>query len=70
MVTIAELEKQAMQLPDNQRAALAVQVPNFLPAILHDEDEGVAEAMRRDAELARDPSSGQTIQEFRNSLGR
>jgi hypothetical protein len=70
MATIAELEKQAMQLPDDQRAGLAAHLLSSLPAILHDDDEGVAEAMRRDAELDRDPSSGQTMQEFRNSLGR
>ena len=70
MVTIAELEQQAMQLPEDQRAALAAHLLHSLPAILHDDDQGIAEAMRRDAELDRDPSTGLTMQEFRKSLGR
>lgn len=70
MVTIAELEAQAMQLPQDQSAVLAAHLLNSLPSILHDDDEGIAEAIRRDAELDSDPSSGQTLQEFRQSLGR
>mgnify|MGYP003559243402 CR=1 FL=1 len=70
MVTISEIEQQAMLLPDDQRAALAAQLLRSLPAILHDDDEGIAEAMRRDAELDRDPSSGLTMEEFLKSLGR
>jgi Putative addiction module component len=59
-----------MHLPEDQRAALAAHLLSSLPAILHDDDEGIAEAIRRDAELDRDPSSGLTLQEFRKSLGR
>ncbi len=70
MVTLTELEQQAMQLPDDQRALLAAHLLDSLPAILHDEDEGVAEAMRRDAELDRDPSAGMTLEEFKNAFGR
>jgi len=29
----------------------------MIPSVLHDEDEGVAEALRRDAELAANPSA-------------
>ena len=70
MVTVAKLEEQAMQLLQDQRAAIAAHLLSSLPAILHDDDDGIAEAMRRDAELDRDPPSGQTLQEFRQSLGR
>lgn len=70
MVTISEIEQQAMLLPDDQRAALAAQLLRSLPAILHDDDEGIAEAMRRDAELDRDPSSGLTMEEFLKFQGR
>ena len=59
METIAEPEAQAMQLPQDQRDVLAAQLLGSLPAILHD-----------DAELDSDPSSGQTLQELRQSLGR
>ncbi len=70
MVTLAQLEEQAMQLPEDQRAALAAHLLDSLPAVLHDDDSGLAEAMRRDAELDSDPSMGMTLEEFRKSLGR
>lgn len=70
MATFTEIEAQAMQLPEDQRAVLASHLLSSLPAILHEDDCGVSEAMRRDAELDRDPSVGMTLTEFRNSLGR
>jgi putative addiction module component (TIGR02574 family) len=70
MSMLADLEEQAMQLPENQRAALAAHLLDSLPAILHDDDAGVAEAMRRDAELDRDPSAGMSMEEFRAAFGR
>ena len=70
MVTLTELEEQVLQLPEDQRAFLAAQLFESLPAILHDEDAGVAEAMRRDAELDRDPTSAMSLEEFERSFGR
>lgn len=70
MVTLAELEQQAMQLPEDQRAVLAAHLLDSLPAILHDDDAGLAEAIRRDAELDNDPSAGITLEEFRAAFGR
>lgn len=70
MVTLAELEQQAMQLPEDQRAVLAAHLLDSLPAILHDDDAGLAEAVRRDAELDNDPSAGMTLEEFRKAFGR
>ena len=70
MVTLTELEEQVLQLPEDQRAFLAAQLLESLPAILHDEDAGVAEAMRRDAELDRDPTSAMSLEEFKKSFGR
>ena len=65
MPSLIEIEKTAMQLPENERAQLASRLLSSLPGVLHDEDEGVAEAERRDAELDRDPSKGITLDEFR-----
>jgi hypothetical protein len=70
MATLIELEEQVLQLPEDQRAFLAAQLLESLPAMLHDDDAGVAEAMRRDAELDRDPSSGMSLAEFKKSFGR
>lgn len=70
MVTLTELEEQALALPEDQRAVLAAHLLDSLPAILHDEDAGISEATRRDAELDRDPSAGMTLEAFRSALGR
>jgi len=70
MVTLEILEAQAMQLLDDQRATLAAHLLGSLPGILHEDDGGIAEAMRRDAELDRDPSKGMTLEQFRNALSR
>ena len=59
MTTIIEVEKLALDLPEQQRASLAASLLGSLPAILSDEDEGIAEALRRDAEI--DASSDQSI---------
>lgn len=70
MVTLREIEVQAMLLPDADRAVLAAHLLGSLPAILKDEDDGVAEALRRDAELDRDSTAGMSLQELRSALGR
>ena len=57
MPTITEIEKLAFDLPESQRAVLAAHLLESLPSVLHDEDEGVAEALRRDAELDANPSA-------------
>ena len=55
MATIIEVEKLALNLPERQRATLAANLLESLPAILSDADEGIAEALRRDAELDANP---------------
>jgi putative addiction module component (TIGR02574 family) len=67
MPTLWEIEETAMQLPDHERAKLASALLCSLPAVLLDEDEGIAEALRRDAELDGDPSKGMTMEEFRSA---
>ncbi|HKB67216.1 MAG TPA: addiction module protein [Pyrinomonadaceae bacterium] len=57
MSTILEVEKLALDLPERERAALAANLLNSLPGILSDDDEGIAEALRRDAEIEADPST-------------
>ena len=56
MSNVAELEKMALELTERERAHLAANILHSLPPILSDEDEGVAEALRRDAEMEADPS--------------
>ena len=58
MATINEVEKLAFDLPEAQRAVLAVHLLQSLPPVLQDDDEGLAEALRRDAELDAHPEMG------------
>ena len=69
-MTLETLELQIMSLPDAQRAALAAHLLRSLPGVLHEDDDGIEEAMRRDAELDRDPSAGMSLEEFRSAIGR
>ena len=64
MATIAEVERLALDLPDSQRALLAAHLLRSLPSVLHEDDEGVAEALRRDAELDADPNIGITLEQL------
>ncbi|PYS69948.1 MAG: addiction module protein [Acidobacteria bacterium] len=56
MSTIVEIEKLALDLPEEERATLAMNLLESLPPILADEDGGVGEALRRDAQMDADPS--------------
>ena len=64
MVTISDVEKLAFDLPDSQRAVLAAHLLRSLPSVLEDDDEGVAEALRRDAELDANPGIGITLEQL------
>jgi hypothetical protein len=55
MATIVEIEKLALSLTEKERAALAANLLESLPGVLFDDDEGVAEALRRDAEIDSNP---------------
>ncbi|MBA3832822.1 MAG: addiction module protein [Chthoniobacterales bacterium] len=62
MATVVEVEELALGLADNQRAALAAHLLGSLPPFLSDSDEGIAEALRRDAELESDQSLGISVE--------
>ena len=52
---MVEIEKLALTLSEKERATLAANLLESLPVVLSDEDEGVAEALRRDAEFEANP---------------
>lgn len=52
---VERVEKLALDLPEEKRAQLAASLLDSLPGILSDQDDGVAEALRRDAELNAHP---------------
>ena len=66
MTTLPEVERLALTLSEEQRAVLVNHLPDSLPPGPDDDgqDEGSAEALRRDAEFAADPSAGMTLEEF------
>ena len=64
MSTIIEIEKMALDLPERERATLAANLLDSLPGILADDDEGVAVALRRDAEIDSDPSQAISLTEL------
>jgi hypothetical protein len=70
VATIAEVEKLALDLPESQRAVLAAHLLSSLPAVLHDEDGGIAEALRRDAELDANPSAGISLEQLDRKIER
>ena len=70
MATIAEVEKLALNLPESQRAILAAHMLGSLPSVLHDEDEGIDEALRRDAELEANPLAGISLEQLDQQIER
>ena len=64
MATISEVEKLALDLPESQRAILATHLLKSLSPVLHDEDEGIAEAFLRDADLDRNPELGMSLEQL------
>jgi hypothetical protein len=64
MTTLAIVENLALELPENQRATLAMHILDSLPGLFSEPDGGLAEAQRRDAELDENPTIGLTLGEL------
>ena len=67
---LEDIKREALDLPDSDRARLATELLISLPAVLVDEDDGIAEARRRSKELDEDPSAGCSWLEIKQALGR
>ena len=70
MVNLAEIEALALKLPESDRAKLAAGMLDSLPGVLVEENEGLAEALRRSEEMDRDPSACLTHEPFLKAVGR
>lgn len=70
MVNLAEIEALALKLPESDRAKLAAGMLDSLSGVLVEEDEGLAEALRRSEEMDRDSSVCLTHEEFLKAAGR
>lgn len=67
-MSIVQVEKLALNLSERQRAALATNLLQSLPAVLSDNDEGVTEALRRDAEIAAGISQTLTLEQLDSEI--
>jgi hypothetical protein len=63
-MSLDQIAAEALRLPEGDRAGLASRLLQSLPPVVFDEDEGVAEALRRDAELDTDPIQAMTLREL------
>ena len=70
MPTIAEVEKLAFDLPETQRAILAAHLLESLPPVLQDDDDGIAEALLRDADLEAHPETGISLEQLDQQIAR
>lgn len=62
--SVADLEELALGLSSADRGRLASRLIRSLSPPLDPDDEGVAEAERRDIEMDRDPSPGISLEEL------
>lgn len=69
-MSVSEIRKVALNLPEDQRALLAAELLGSLPAILADADDGSEEARRRIDEMKLDPSERRTWDQIKAELGR
>jgi putative addiction module component (TIGR02574 family) len=70
MSKLSDIYSQVLDLPEDQRASLASDILDTLPANLSDNDDGLAEARRRSKQMDEDPSIGMTWEQIKASLGR
>ena len=62
-MSVEQIAAEALLLPEKERAGLASRLLRSLPPVAFDDDDGVAEALRRDAELDADPSQAMSLRD-------
>ena len=63
-MSVDQIAAEALRLSEKERADLASRLLRSLPPVAFDDDDGVAEALRRDAELDADPSQAMTLRDL------
>jgi putative addiction module component (TIGR02574 family) len=63
-MSVEQIAAEALLLPEKERAGLASRLLQSLPPVAFDDDEGVAEALRRDAELDADPTTAMSLRDM------
>jgi putative addiction module component (TIGR02574 family) len=67
-MSVDQIAAEALRLPEKERAGLASRLLRSLPPVAFDDDEGVTEAQRRDAELDADPTQAMTLRELDSQI--
>lgn len=67
-MSVDQIAAEALRLPEEERAGLASRLLQSLPPVAFDDDEGLAEALRRDAELDSDPAQAMTLRELDSQI--
>jgi hypothetical protein len=68
MATIVEVKKLALDLPEKERAVLAANLLESLSGVLWDKDDGIAEALRRDAEIDANPEQAISLAQLDSQI--
>lgn len=63
-----DFEPLLFSLPERERASFAARLLSSLTPFLEDQDEGVQEALRREAEAENDPDASISLEEFQRGL--
>jgi hypothetical protein len=63
-MSVDQIAAAALLLPEKERADLASRLLRSLPPVASDDDDGVAEALRRDAELDADATQAMTLRDL------
>jgi hypothetical protein len=69
-MSVDQIVAEALGLAEKERASLASRLLRSLPPVAFDEDEGVAEALRRDSELDADPAQAMILREMDSHIQR
>jgi hypothetical protein len=59
-----QIAAEALRLPEKQRVSLASSLLHSLPPVAFEDDEGVADALRRDSELDTNASAETSLGEL------
>lgn len=63
-MSVDQITAEALRLSEKERAGLASRLLRSLPPVACEDDEGVAEALRRDAELDADATQAMTLRDM------
>jgi putative addiction module component (TIGR02574 family) len=63
-IAMDQLQKLALELPEQQRVRLIASLLDSLPGVLIDQDEGAAEALRRDSEMDAQPQQALSLEDL------